>query len=165
MIQCIQAVGCIVLKEKITGMSNEKIKMVLSQKPLGLVFDIDGTLSPIAPTPEEAILYPGVVPLLERAREHAHVAIMTGRAIEDGAAMVNVDGLTYIGTHGLEWSDGLPTLHHVEILPEALAYIEPGNYLLDLVEDTLPEMLANADIVVQDVEGMANLLHKMVELL
>jgi len=58
------------------------LQTVLSQKPLGLVFDIDGTLSPIAPTPEEAQLYPGIVPLLERAREHAHVAIMTGRAIE-----------------------------------------------------------------------------------
>ena len=61
------------------------LQTVLSKKPLGLVFDIDGTLSPIAPTSEEARLYPGVVPLLERAREHAHVAIMTGRAIEDGA--------------------------------------------------------------------------------
>ena len=121
-------------------MSNEKIKTVLSQKPLGLVLDIDGTLSPIAPTPEEARLYPGVVSLLERAREHAHVAIMTGRAIENGAAMVNVDGLTYIGTHGLEWCDGLPTLHPVEILPEALAYVEPGKYLLDLVEQHLPAL-------------------------
>lgn len=121
-------------------MSPLNLQTVLSQKPLGLVFDIDGTLSPIAPTSEEARLYPGIVPLLERARKHAHVAIMTGRAIEDGAAMVNVDGLTYIGTHGLEWSDGLPTLHPAEILPEALAYIEPGKYLLDLVEQHLPAL-------------------------
>ena len=81
-------------------MSPLNLQTILTKKPLGLVFDIDGTLSPIAPTPEEAQLYPGIVPLLERAREHAHVAIMTGRAI-----------------------------------------------------------------VVQGVEGMANLLHKMVELL
>src|SRR6266702_6536103 len=121
-------------------MSPLDLQTVLTKKPLGLVFDIDGTLSPIAPTPEEARLYPGVAPLLERAREHAHIAIMTGRAIEDGAAMVNVDGLTYIGTHGLEWSDGLPTSHPVEILPEALAYIEPGNYLLDLVEQHRPAL-------------------------
>jgi trehalose 6-phosphate phosphatase len=31
--------------------------------------------------------------------------------------------------------------------------------------DTLPEMLANADIVVQGVEGMANLLREIVDLL
>jgi len=73
-------------------MSPLDLPTVLTKKPLGLVFDIDGTLSPIAPTSEEARHYPGIVPLLERAREHAHVAIMTGRAIEDGAAIVKEKG-------------------------------------------------------------------------
>ncbi len=100
------------------------IQTVLSQRPLGLVFDIDGTLSPIAPTPDEAQLYPGVASLLEQAREHAHVAIMTGRALDDGAAMVNVDDITYIGSHGLEWSDGLPASHPVRVAPEAFAYLD-----------------------------------------
>jgi len=116
------------------------LQTVLAQRPLGLALDIDGTLSPIASTPEEARLYPGVTSLLERAREHAHVAIMTGRAIDDGAGIVNVDGLTYIGTHGLEWSDGLPWLHPVHVMPEALQYYEPGKYLLDLVEKQLSRL-------------------------
>jgi trehalose 6-phosphate phosphatase len=113
------------------------LQTVLSQRPTGLVFDIDGTLSPIAPTPEEAHLYPGVVTLLEQARERANVAIMTGRAIDDGARMVNVEGLTYVGNHGLEWSDGLPWLHPVHMVKEALDYVEPGKQLLDLAEDGL----------------------------
>jgi trehalose 6-phosphate phosphatase len=113
------------------------LQTVLSQRPAGLVFDIDGTLSPIAPTPEEAHLYPGVVTLLEQARECANVAIMTGRAIDDGARMVNVEGLTYVGNHGLEWSDGLPWLHPVHMVKEALDYVEPGKQLLDLAEDGL----------------------------
>src|SRR5258708_15644087 len=108
------------------------LQTVLVQRPLGLVFDIDGTLSPLAPTPDLARLYPGVVPLLERASKYVHVAIMTGRAIDDGAAMVNVDGLTYIGTHGLEWSDGLPWLHPVHVVPEALDYYHPAKYFLNL---------------------------------
>jgi len=120
-----------------TNMSNENIQSVLSQRPLGLVFDIDGTLSPIAPTPDEARLYPGVASLLQQASEHAHVAIMTGRALDNGAAMVNVDGLTYIGSHGLEWCNGLPALHPVRVAPEAFAYITPGNMLLDLAEKEL----------------------------
>jgi trehalose 6-phosphate phosphatase len=110
---------------------------VLTQRPLGLVFDIDGTLSPIAPTPSEARLAGGVVPLLEEARRYARVAIITGRGVENGATMVSIDGLTYIGTHGLEWCDGLPSLHPVQVVPEALAYVEPGNYLLDLAEKDL----------------------------
>ena len=121
---------------------DEALRAVLAQRPLGLALDIDGTLSPIAPTPEEARLYPGVVDLLEQARDHAgvHVAIMTGRGIEDGAAKVNIDGLTYTGTHGLEWSDGLPWLHPVQVAPDALVYAEAGKYLLDLVERRLPDL-------------------------
>jgi trehalose 6-phosphate phosphatase len=112
----------------------------MAHSPPGLAFDIDGTLSPIAPTPDEARVDPGILPLLEKAKKYAHVAILTGRSIDDGAGMLNMDGLTYIGTHGLEWSDGLPWLHPVEIMPEALAYSEPGKYLLDLVEYHLSEL-------------------------
>ncbi len=115
----------------------QAIQTVLAQRPLGLVFDIDGTLSPIASTPNQARLYPGVTQLLEQAREHAHVAIMTGRTVDAGAAIVNVEGLTYIGSHGLEWCDGLPASHPVRLAPEALPYIRPGNALLDLAEQQL----------------------------
>ena len=118
----------------------------MSQRPLGLIFDIDGTLSSIAPTPDQARLHPGVAPLLERARAHpgVHIAILTGRAVENGAALVNLPGLTYIGTHGLEWSDGLPGQSSVQIDAEAAKYIEPGKQLLDLAEQrlsTLPGLL------------------------
>ena len=113
------------------------LQEVLMKRPVGLVFDIDGTLSPIAPTPDAARLYPGVDVLLKEARQYAHVAIMTGRAINNGAAMVNVEGITYVGTHGMEWSDGLPLEHSIQIVPEALAYIEPSKKLLDMAEQQL----------------------------
>jgi len=116
------------------------ISTVLSQRPLGLVFDVDGTLSPIAATPDSAYLYSGVEAMLEQMRQYAHVAIMTGRALRDGARMVNVDNITYIGTHGLEWSDGLPATHSVQLVPEAMAYVEPGKQLLDLVEQHLENL-------------------------
>ncbi|HTK06154.1 MAG TPA: trehalose-phosphatase [Ktedonobacteraceae bacterium] len=113
---------------------------VVTSQPFGMVFDIDGTLSPIAPTPDEARLFPGVVSLLEQARHLAHVAIMTGRAIDNGAAMVNVEDLTYIGSHGLEWSEGLPANHTVQISAEAMEYIEPCQQLLTLAEQQLADL-------------------------
>jgi len=116
------------------------LSSVLARKPLGLVFDIDGTLSPIAPTPQAAYLYPGVAAMLESLRQHAHVAIMTGRGLRDGARIVNVDNVTYIGTHGLEWSDGLPATHEVQIVPEAMCYVQPGQQLLDLVQQHLESL-------------------------
>jgi trehalose 6-phosphate phosphatase len=121
-------------------MHNQNLETVLAQSPLGLAFDFDGTLSPIAPTPEEAHLYSGVTELLQRAQRYAHVAILTGREIEDGARKINLDGLTYIGEHGLAWSDGLPWLHPVHIAPDALEYISSGMYLLDLVEARQAEL-------------------------
>lgn len=118
------------------------LKNVLARRPLGLVFDIDGTLSPIAPTPDLARLHPDVPALLEQARDRpgVFVAIMTGRAIENGAALVNVPGLTYIGTHGLEWCDGLPTPQTIKTEAEAVAFIEPGRRLLDLAERRLAHL-------------------------
>lgn len=113
---------------------------VLSTSPLGLVFDIDGTLSPIDSTPDTARLWPGVAENLERAKQYAHVAVLTGRAVRDGGRIVNVEGLTYIGTHGLEWSNGLPTPQTVQLLPEAQSYVEPGKHLFDLLEQHLPEL-------------------------
>ena len=110
---------------------------LLSTRACGLVFDIDGTLSPIAPTPSEARLYPGVAQALAEARTYTQVAIMTGRAIETGAQLVNVEGLTYIGTHGAEWSEGLPSTHPVRIEQEALHWIEPGETLLHLADQRL----------------------------
>lgn len=121
-------------------MTQEKIARVLRQHPLGLLFDIDGTLSPIAPTPDEARLYPGVSELLHQAQKYAHVGIITGRAVRAGARLVNVDGLTYIGTHGMEWCAGLPDQHKVELIPQALPYVEPGKAVLDIAERELADL-------------------------
>jgi trehalose 6-phosphate phosphatase len=118
-------------------MITEEIRKVLEQHPLGLVFDIDGTLSPIAPTPDEARLYPGVDHYLQELRQYAHGGIITGRAVRDGARIVNVEGLTYVGTHGLEWSHGLPNAHPIEVIPEAQPFAEPGKQLLDIAEKQL----------------------------
>lgn len=121
-------------------MMQEEITRILRQNPLGLVCDIDGTLSPIAPTPDEAQLYPGVADLLHDIQQHAHVGIITGRAVRDGARLINVEGLTYIGTHGLEWCDGLPDRHKVELIPQAFPYVEPGKALLDIAERELADL-------------------------
>jgi trehalose 6-phosphate phosphatase len=121
-------------------MTSIDLATVLAQRPLGLAFDIDGTLSPIAPTPGEARLYPGVDNLLEEMKKYAQVVIVTGRSVENGAPIVNVEGLTYIGTHGMEWCDGLPSTHPVRLISEAEPYVEPGNYLLDLVKQHLGEL-------------------------
>lgn len=121
-------------------MTTFDLSPVLSTSPLGLVFDIDGTLCAMPTTPDGARLWPGVAEDLEKAKQYAHVAILTGRAVQDGARIVNVADLTYIGIHGLEWSSGLPTTQAAQLLAEARVYVEPGKQLFDLLEQHLAEL-------------------------
>ena len=68
-----------------------------------LLCDIDGTISPIAPTPAEAHVPDAFRELLTAlVGRIGLVAFVTGRALEDGRRMIPLDGAAYIGTHGLE---------------------------------------------------------------
>jgi trehalose 6-phosphate phosphatase len=78
-----------------------------------LFLDYDGTLSPIAPRPELAILPEKTRDVLRRLAERWPVVIVSGRGREDVAAMVGLDSLTYAGSHGfdivgLEIGEGIP---------------------------------------------------------
>ena len=76
---------------------------VLHNVPSALITDIDGTISAIAPTPFEAVVHAGALRALEALTGHLHtVAVVSGRAPRDGAAMVGLPGLIYIGNHGME---------------------------------------------------------------
>ena len=69
-----------------------------------LMFDFDGTLTPIVDTPEMAKLYEQTRVLLKSlARSHNFtVAVVSGRAINDLQCKVAVPGIIYAGNHGLE---------------------------------------------------------------
>jgi len=80
-----------------------RCRAVLRHAPAGLLSDVDGTLSAIAPTPVEAFVAEGIKESLRRlAQRLALVAVVTGRAAEAGRAMVGVDELLYVGNHGME---------------------------------------------------------------
>ena len=68
-----------------------------------LLFDVDGTLAPIAPRPELARVPAETRAELARlAGSYLLVACISGRAGEEAAALVGVDGIRYVGNHGLE---------------------------------------------------------------
>ena len=88
---------------------------VLRQTPSAVITDIDGTISDIAPTPAEAMVDPGARAALARLVERlAAVAVVSGRAPQDGVSMVGLPELTYVGNHGLERiARGTPWTHPV----------------------------------------------------
>ena len=73
-------------------------------RSLFLFLDYDGTLVPIAPTPEEAVCPMGVRALLGELRDLPQImlAIVSGRSLEDLRERVAVPGIIYVGAHGLD---------------------------------------------------------------
>jgi trehalose 6-phosphate phosphatase len=68
-----------------------------------VLLDVDGTLAPIVPRPDDAVVPDDTRALLERLVErYALVAFVTGRPSDDAAKLVGVEGAVYIGEHGLE---------------------------------------------------------------
>ena len=85
------------------GDAVEQCLATLGHAPAGLITDIDGTISEIAPTPGAAFVSDAVRQTLIRlARRLTLVAVVSGRAASAGAAMVGVEDMIYIGNHGME---------------------------------------------------------------
>ncbi|MBU1061114.1 MAG: trehalose-phosphatase, partial [Candidatus Omnitrophica bacterium] len=83
----------------------DKLRSKIDNSPrVFLLFDYDGTLSPIAPSPSEAKFPSTVKGLIRRLRRNSKfaLAIISGRSMKDIKKMVGLKGITYIGNHGLE---------------------------------------------------------------
>lgn len=120
---------------------NQIVKLAARPR-FGLFSDLDGTLSPIAPTPEAAQITPRNRELLaELQKQLPLVALISGRRASSLRERVGLPGLVYVGNHGLEqWMDGA-----VKVIPEAQPYLpslqatkvelqkieEPGVYVED----------------------------------
>jgi trehalose-phosphatase len=65
--------------------------------------DVDGTLAPIAPRPEQASVPAAARAVLrELARRYALVGCVSGRRAAEARRLVGVEELLYVGNHGLE---------------------------------------------------------------
>lgn len=84
--------------------------------------DFDGTLSPIVATPELAQLQDGAREALVDLAARAPLAIVSGRDLHDLVERVEIEGITYAGSHGFEVQhpDGTRTT-----TPGAAAYLDP----------------------------------------
>jgi trehalose 6-phosphate phosphatase len=68
-----------------------------------IVLDVDGTLAPIVPRPELAAVPDETRTQLERlVGRYLLVACVSGRDGGDARRLVGVDGIEYVGNHGLE---------------------------------------------------------------
>lgn len=91
----------------------------LAHDRVGIVTDMDGTVSPIVPVPDDALITPENARLLKQLNQHLSlVAVVSGRAVQDVAAKVGLPELVYIGNHGMERLDD----GQVIVAPEVAAF-------------------------------------------
>ena len=78
-------------------------ELARSPERAALLLDVDGTLAPIVPRPEDARVPDETRRELVRlAGRYALLACVSGRTGEDLDRVVGVPGLVYVGEHGLE---------------------------------------------------------------
>ena len=118
------------------------IEEVLKKSPFGLITDVDGTISQTAPTPQQAVVSPTCRHYLSILCRHlALVAAISGRPAPEVKEMVGIDGMVYIGNHGLErWAGG-----HSEFTEEAKDY---GNIVRAVIAQLAP--LSDEGITIED---------------
>ena len=82
----------------------DKLKNRLSDKSIPLFLDYDGTLTPIAETPDKALISREAKDLLNKLskKSHCSVAIISGRSLSDIKGLVGLKDIIYAGNHGLE---------------------------------------------------------------
>lgn len=65
-----------------------------------LLFDYDGTLTPIVPRPEDAAPTPTLLTLLRRLAKHASVVVLSGRSRDDLERWLGSMPVTLVAEHG-----------------------------------------------------------------
>jgi trehalose 6-phosphate phosphatase len=85
----------------------EDIGPVVRAGRAGLMVDFDGTVSPIASTPDAAVISPVALEALGRITGAVEmVCVISGRQLSDLMEKVDLPGGTFVGNHGAEYLDG-----------------------------------------------------------
>ncbi|MDD5691805.1 MAG: trehalose-phosphatase [Candidatus Omnitrophica bacterium] len=82
----------------------DKIKDKLRGRDLLLFLDYDGTLSPIAATPDKSVFSEGMRGSLKKltGQPRCRIAVISGRGLENIKKKVGLKDIIYSGNHGLE---------------------------------------------------------------
>jgi trehalose 6-phosphate phosphatase len=129
----------------------DQVVELMGDGTAGLVTDIDGTISPIVAHPPDA----RVLPLARRALAGlrdclAVVGVVSGRAVGEARAMVDLDGLVYVGNHGLEFFSA----RGAEVVPEARPWVPRLARVLADVQERI-----HTDGIVVENKGVTASLH------
>lgn len=128
-----------------------RVLELLKSKKVGLLTDVDGTLSPIALSPDLAVVSEqcraSLRQLIKTARFEI-VAVISGRAALDAQKLVGLPELVYLGNHGLEVllpdsTQPIPVEEARFYQPQIRSALELVSHKLRVLQQASP---ANSDI-------------------
>jgi trehalose-phosphatase len=110
-----------------------RIRNKLNGRRLAIMLDFDGTLSPIVKHPDDAEMSESMKALLTglASQKEIHLAVLSGRSLEDISHRVGIPGICYAGNHGLEIEGcGISYRHplpdgHLQMLDEVQRDLHP----------------------------------------
>jgi alpha,alpha-trehalase len=114
----------------------EDVRARLQPRSPAVFLDYDGTLTPIVPRPEDAVLPTAARDAIARLGRVNPVGVVSGRDLDDVRAMVGLDGIALAGSHGFDI-----------VGTDGVRHQEGGAYLPDLddAERSLEGRVAGID--------------------
>ncbi len=124
---------------------------LLALRPLLVVSDFDGTLSPIVMDPWGAAVLPAAQRALRRLAgvDGVHVAILSGRTASDVAARTRIGGASYLGNHGVERGRLERRQRAGSMAIEVVAVADRYGEAAERIATQLPRLIPEAWLVVE----------------
>jgi len=131
----------------------DKLENRLSDKSILLFLDYDGTLAPIAETPQKAVISPEAKDLLKKLskKSNCSVAIISGRALNDIKTIAGIKDIIYAGNHGLEIEG--PKINFVSQVSPRLKSI-----IRNIYEDAVSKLSKIKGVLIED-KGLTISIH------
>jgi len=136
----------------------EKLKNRLSDKFILLFLDYDGTLTPIAETPNKAVISREAKDLLNKLskKSHCSVAIISGRSLNDIKGLVGLKDIIYVGNHGLE-IEGPKIKFESHVMPRLKAIIR------HIYEDAVSKLSKIKGVLIEDKRLAISVHYRLVD--
>ena len=131
----------------------EKLKSRLKLKDFFIFLDYDGTLAPIAETPQQAFMPEQTRRLLESLLRNPHfkMAIVSGRELKDIKKRVGLENIIYVGNHGAQ-------IQGPKIKFSAPVY-QKSRATLERIKNDLTAKLTSVKGVILEDKGLSLSLH------
>lgn len=131
----------------------ETIKNEFDKKIIFLFLDYDGTLTPIAETPDKAVISKETKKLLQKLSKSSNcaVGIISGRSLEDIKNTVGIKDIIYAGNHGLE-IEGPKIKFESQVSPRLKSVIR------NIAEELLKRLSSIKGVLIED-KGLTLSIH------